>query len=284
MLDPFTDAPVAPQGDRPPQNGLGTASLAIGMCSFALLWLPFGLNVAWIGAAVAVVFGAIGLAWACTGLATNRSTAAGGFFSGLGTIAATVAIVWIATDERPYTTYGQDVETPSPSVSESPVDPSGFEAGVWQVGADIAPGTYATQGGDTDAYCTAERRSGEEVLGELTVVGLSPGRITVLDTDAEIEFAGSCSWRPAGPDNLADADGEYGDGVWEAGTEIPPSAYATDASDLDGCYAFRLSGFTMALGDDIGYEYVPGGEQGSITVEEGDAGVHFIGGCVWTAD
>ncbi|MQM24438.1 hypothetical protein [Glycomyces albidus] len=103
MTDPFTDLPIAPQGDRPPQNGLGNASLAFGLVALATTWLPALLGlIGLITGVLAVVFGAIGLAWARTGLATNRGTAAGGLFSGLGALTVMVLIFLIASSGGPF--------------------------------------------------------------------------------------------------------------------------------------------------------------------------------------
>ncbi len=98
MTDPFTDLPEAPQGDRPPQNGIGTASLVFGLLALATNWMPLLSLVGLIAGVLAVVFGAIGLYWAGTGLATNRGTAAGGLFSGLGALLVMVLLylIWSA--------------------------------------------------------------------------------------------------------------------------------------------------------------------------------------------
>ena len=98
MTDPFTDAPIAPQGDIPLRNGLGTAALVLGMVAIPLIWLPVLRNFAPLIALLAVIFGAIGLARAHTGLATNRGAAAGGFFSGLAVIIVSVLVVLIIMD------------------------------------------------------------------------------------------------------------------------------------------------------------------------------------------
>ncbi|MDN3239594.1 hypothetical protein [Glycomyces tritici] len=95
MLDPFTDAPIPPQGDRPPENGIGITALVLGLIAFALLWVPMLYLFTWPVGLLAVVFGAIGLNRARTGLATNRSTAAGGFFSGLGALVVMALAVLI---------------------------------------------------------------------------------------------------------------------------------------------------------------------------------------------
>ncbi|SDE49581.1 hypothetical protein [Glycomyces harbinensis] len=102
MLDPFTDAPIPPQGDRPPENGIGITAFVLGLIAFALLWVPMLYLLTWPVSVLAVVFGAVGLNRARTGIATNRSTAAGGFFSGLGSLIVMVLSFFIFFSPGPF--------------------------------------------------------------------------------------------------------------------------------------------------------------------------------------
>lgn len=102
MFDPFTDAPIPPQGDRPPENGIGTTALVLGLIAFAFLWVPMLYLITWPISVLAVIFGAIGLNRARTGLATNRSTAAGGFFGGLGSLLVMILAVVITLMDGPF--------------------------------------------------------------------------------------------------------------------------------------------------------------------------------------
>lgn len=102
MLDPFTDAPIPPQGDRPPENGIGTTALVLGLIAIALLWVPMLYLFTSPVSLLALIFGAIGLNRARTGLATNRSTAAGGFFSGLGSLVVMVLYTIIFLSDGPF--------------------------------------------------------------------------------------------------------------------------------------------------------------------------------------
>ncbi|WP_199034889.1 hypothetical protein [Glycomyces salinus] len=102
MIDPFTDAPIPPRGDRPPENGIGTTALVLALIAFAFLWLPMLYLFTWPVALLAVVFGAIGLNRARTGLATNRSAAAGGFFGGLGALVVMALWVIISLSNGPF--------------------------------------------------------------------------------------------------------------------------------------------------------------------------------------
>jgi hypothetical protein len=57
--------------------------------------------ITWPVGLLAVIFGAIGLNRARTGLATNRSTAAGGFFGGLGSLVVMALWVIITLSDGP---------------------------------------------------------------------------------------------------------------------------------------------------------------------------------------
>ncbi|SDK60276.1 hypothetical protein SAMN05216298_0742 [Glycomyces sambucus] len=101
MYDPFTDSTRPDQGDLPPMNGMGTASLVVALAAFAFLWVPMLYLITWPIPVIAMVLGAVGLNRARTGLATNRSTAAGGFFGGLGALIVMVLAVMISLSRGP---------------------------------------------------------------------------------------------------------------------------------------------------------------------------------------
>ena len=100
MTDPFTDAPLPQYGDIPPKNGIGTASLAMGMIAFVFIFVRIPpLNFySWFVGLLAVIFGAIGLNRARTGMATNRAAAAAGFFTGIASVVLPILIILIMSD------------------------------------------------------------------------------------------------------------------------------------------------------------------------------------------
>jgi hypothetical protein len=100
MTDPFTDAPLPQYGDIPPKNGIGTAALVLGMIAFVFIFIripPLNL-LSWFVGLLAVVFGAIGLNRARTGIATNRGAAAAGFFTGLAAVVVPILVILIMTE------------------------------------------------------------------------------------------------------------------------------------------------------------------------------------------
>ena len=102
MTDPFTDAPLPQYGDTPPKNGIGTAALVLGMIAFVFIFVRIPpLNfLSWFAGLLAVIFGAIGLNRARTGIATNRSAAAAGFFTGIAAVVLPFLIILIMTEGR----------------------------------------------------------------------------------------------------------------------------------------------------------------------------------------
>ena len=79
----------SPSGGQPPQNGLGTAALVLGIVSF--FCIPF------IGSILAIIFGKMGMTKADQGLATNKAVAQWGFWLGIvGLILAILGmVIWI---------------------------------------------------------------------------------------------------------------------------------------------------------------------------------------------
>jgi hypothetical protein len=79
-----------------PRNGLGTASLVLGILAVVFCWAY------WVGVVLgvlAIIFGGVGLARAKAGQATNRSSALAGLILGIVAIAAffvLVLLVWQA--------------------------------------------------------------------------------------------------------------------------------------------------------------------------------------------
>lgn len=86
-----TSMPPVPSGQQgqPPQNGMGTAALVMGILQFVCLG-P-------IASILAIVFGKIGMNKADQGLATNRSSAQWGFWLGIVGLALSVIalIFWV---------------------------------------------------------------------------------------------------------------------------------------------------------------------------------------------
>ncbi|MGW3294804.1 hypothetical protein ACWC9S_12600 [Streptomyces xiamenensis] len=77
-------APYAMMPPGPPRNGLGTASLVLGVTAAAVCWTFYLSPLAVILGVLALVLGALGAARARGGGATNRGAALGGLWTGAG--------------------------------------------------------------------------------------------------------------------------------------------------------------------------------------------------------
>lgn len=67
----------------PPQNGFGTAAFVLGLLGLLFSFIPIIGIIAWPMVLLAVVFGAVGLAKASSGRATDRGLAIAGLICGL---------------------------------------------------------------------------------------------------------------------------------------------------------------------------------------------------------
>lgn len=77
-----------------------------------------------------------------------------------------------------------------------------LQHGIFEVGTEIAPGTYVTEAPETDGYdtCQAARLSGfgmtwDEIIADTAVEGGDQGVIEIAATDVGVQFSGWCVWR-----------------------------------------------------------------------------------------
>lgn len=285
---------------------MGTAALILGICGAASSWIPFLGCLGWVACVLAIVFGALGLARANAGRATNRGSAVAGLTLGIVGVVTGVVLagaVWNleaapSSSEDSSSEIAQDEpETESAETEEEGDDtepaeePSGIGAGIWEVGSEIEPGTYvATVPGDgVFDNCYAARLAGfsgefEDIIANENFTGGARGRITIADDDTGVEFSGDCEWEAASDANTVELGDSVGDGTWEVGSEVQPGTYVTQPEGdgvFDSCYVARLSSFSMEFEDIIANDNVEGGAQGRITIEDSDTGVQFSGGCTW---
>ncbi|MDQ1698911.1 MAG: hypothetical protein QOG34_774 [Frankiaceae bacterium] len=86
----MSDQYVAP-GSAPPQNGLGTAAMVLGIVGLVLVITVIG---GFICGLLAVIFGFIGASRAKRGIATNRGHAITGVVTGIVAILASVVALY----------------------------------------------------------------------------------------------------------------------------------------------------------------------------------------------
>ena len=66
-----------------------------------------------------------------------------------------------------------------------------FGDGTWQVGADVAPGTYTTAGGPACQYSLRAAVTGSDIVAN--TVGRGPATV-VLSDDGYVETSGCSTW------------------------------------------------------------------------------------------
>ncbi|WP_199034321.1 DUF4190 domain-containing protein [Glycomyces salinus] len=288
---------------------MGTTALVLGICGLASGWIPVLGCLGWVACVLAIVFGAIGLAKANGGQATNKGSATAGLILGIAGLVVGVLLtvtLWSVADTSGPTTSTveedavasetegvdqQESTSDEDTAEEEEAEPAGIGDGIWEIGTEIAPGTYvATAPGDSvfDS-CYVARLSGfsgefEDIIANDNIDGGARGRVTISEDDEGIELSGGCEWQAASEANAVELGDSAGDGTWEVGTEIQPGTYVTQPEGegvFDSCYVARLSGFGMDFEDIIANDNIDGGAQGRITIEDSDAGVKFSGGCTW---
>ncbi|MFC3495224.1 DUF308 domain-containing protein [Glycomyces rhizosphaerae] len=303
-LSPSAQYPVVQAPAFAPKNGMGLTALVLGIAGAALALIPYIGCIGAIAGVIAIVFGAIGIANANGGKATNRTSAIAGLSLGIAALLLGVLVNFVTytasssveTDAGEIT-GASDGAAPSDAdpaeaaetASEEPPEPAGIGDGQWKVGEEIEPGTYVTWAEDGFMGCYVARLSGfsgefDDIIANTNLSSDARGRITVAEDDAGVEFSGGCEWLPATEATLAATEGEVGPGVWEVGTEVPPGTYVTEAEGdgiLDSCYVARLAGFGMDFDEIIANDNIDGGSQGRIEIADSDAGVEFSGECTW---
>jgi hypothetical protein len=95
------------------------------------------------------------------------------------------------------------VAAPAP-VPAAVVEPTGplttFDAGVWEVGVDIAAGKYKTTGTDGYGCYYARLEENDGSLGDILANGFvqGPATVTIKATDGYFETSGCEEWVRAG--------------------------------------------------------------------------------------
>lgn len=154
-----------------------------------------------------------------------------------------------------------------------------FKDGTWQVGTNIQPGIYRTEG---SIFCYWERLSGfggtiDEIISNETLSG--PGVVLILPSDAGFSSSGCGTWILQTEQIIAATvpQSSFGDGIWRVGIDIQAGTYSTDGSDF--CYWERSSGFGGTINEIISNETLTG--PGVLTVSPSDAGISSSGCGTW---
>lgn len=157
--------------------------------------------------------------------------------------------------------------------------------GMFQVGTQIAPGTYVSSLGDT---CYFERRTSLSDEDWSAVLGYAfhadwgmggPKIITIASDDAAFYTEGCGTWTRLMPTSKT----KVGDGTYAVGTQIEPGAWqTTSAFDEDGCVIEFVRSFTGDPDVDIVENFGVDESSRTIVVFATDAGFTSDGCGTWT--
>ena len=187
-----------------------------------------------------------------------------------------------------------------------------YYKGTFLVGSQIQPGTYQTTGPTTQEDGRWARLS--TTTGDPTAViayGIvnGPATITILPTDAAVEFTGDVVWikteapspdpvpspdpapvpapapepKPApAPAPKAETVTTFGDGLYRVGDQIQPGTYQTTGPTTGSGMGYwaRLSNTSGEGSAIITNDIVKG--PATMTIAPTDKAVEFSGGAVWT--
>ena len=158
--------------------------------------------------------------------------------------------------------------------------PKPFGDGIWKIGEEIVPGTYAAPGGE---FCLWHSVSGfTGGINDIVQLG-HPGRPIVTIGTAHKGFqvvgfqsVGCGQWRP-----IADIDGPVNsitEGYWLVGQEVVPGTYLSTSKH---CFWQRLKGFSREVYDVIAASDSVEKSQ-TVTIEPTDVGFMSFGCEGWT--
>jgi hypothetical protein len=169
----------------------------------------------------------------------------------------------------------------APAAAEIPETPAAslsFGAGTQIVGADIAPGTYRSMGGD---FCYWERLRGfggtvRDIIANN--IGEGPWIVTVSAADKGFDSSGCSDWTlDLSPitDNPTDP---FGPGMYFIGKDIAPGTW--QSSGGEACYWERLTGFSGQLKDVKANDLLGGPTV--VEIDPGDQGFYSEDCGTWT--
>jgi hypothetical protein len=160
---------------------------------------------------------------------------------------------------------------------------AGITAGIYRVGDDIAPGTYATlQDGD----CYWERLSGfsgesDDLIANDFIGDPGPVIVTIQRSDVGFESTRCGTWIADILPLASSPDAPRGSGTYRVGRDMRPGTWIADNPE-GGCYWERVEGFGGTSADRLAKDFI--GEPGQVVVmiENEDAGFYSSRCGVWT--
>lgn len=182
------------------------------------------------------------------------------------------------------TAVAEATATPEPTEEPTP-EPTfaSFDDGTWEVGEEIAPGTYRIR--EPAGFCYWARLKGfdgtlSQIIANENVVG-GYAIVTIGKNDVGFESNGCGTWtkdlsRVTESTSRIDIDGTY-----RVGVDLKPGRWKS--STAENCYWARLKGFGGTLGSIIANDIVVDG-RAIVTIKSTDKGFHTTGCGTWERD
>lgn len=153
-----------------------------------------------------------------------------------------------------------------------------FSDGIYQVGADIQPGTYRTREGSPGCYYARLGGFSNELNDILANANTdAPAVVTIKPTDAGFESQGCGTWTKD-LSAITESKTSFGEGAYIVGTDIDPGTYRS--SGASGCYYARLRSFTGDLNSIIANANTDA--PAVVTIKPTDAGFESHNCGTWT--
>lgn len=146
--------------------------------------------------------------------------------------------------------------------------------GFFQVGIDILPGKWRSNGSGNECYW-ARLDANQELLNNH--FGIAGGTVTILPTDYEVEFSDCGMWEYVENETLAlllNAADPKENGFFTVGVEIVPGHWRSTGTG-DDCYWARLDGNQDILDNHFG------NAGGTVTVFPSDYEIQFEDCGIW---
>ncbi|MCZ0702429.1 hypothetical protein J2T56_000992 [Natronobacillus azotifigens] len=166
------------------------------------------------------------------------------------------------------------------SAKPDPIDRMTYGSGMYEVGTDIQPGLYRSEG-SVNYWARLSGFSGEfdEIIANGNPMGASHV-VEIFDHDVAFESSGSGEWYLIDDNYEGELATEFGDGIYIVGVDIEPGRYRSEGGSGSYGYWARLSGFSGGFDDII----ANGNPEGSTIVEidGADQGFETSGNGTWT--
>lgn len=192
-----------------------------------------------------------------------------------------VAAAFVAT----FATVGISAKASYGVISAAPA--TTFGDGTYEVGNDIAPGTYATSVPDDSFGCYWERDkslngSPDSIIANDTLNPRAHGLVQIKPTDKAFKSDGCGTWSVAPSRDAGQHATSFGEGTYAVGIDIVAGNYTTNVpDDSAGCYWERDKSLDGSLDSIIANDNLTSGAHAVVRVGSSDKAFKSQGCGTW---